>query len=63
MQTQQKTDSDFVLSISGAVTAATGQPLVAPTFRDRADAGQRLAKMLTQYDGAQNVIVLALPRE
>jgi len=31
-------------------------------FRDRADAGQRLAVQLAQYGGRDDVIVLALPR-
>src|SRR3954453_5075742 len=31
-------------------------------FRDRHDAGQRLASALQQYSGREDVIVLALPR-
>ena len=31
-------------------------------FRDRTDAGQRLAALLTEYAGRKDVIVLGLPR-
>ena len=31
-------------------------------FRDRADAGQRLAKRLAAYAGHPDVVILALPR-
>ncbi|MEY2535887.1 MAG: putative phosphoribosyl transferase, partial [bacterium] len=31
-------------------------------FRDRADAGRRLAERLREYAGRDDVIVLALPR-
>ncbi|HEX5724218.1 MAG TPA: phosphoribosyltransferase [Longimicrobiaceae bacterium] len=38
------------------------QPEVATRFRDRADAGQRLARELSRYAGRPDVVVLALPR-
>lgn len=33
-----------------------------PRFRDRRDAGRRLASLLSQYAGREDLIVLALPR-
>ncbi len=33
-----------------------------PRFRDRADAGRRLAELLTDYAGRDDVVVLGLPR-
>ncbi len=41
------------------IVAVTEQPV---PFRDRADAGRRLARLLSAYAGKPGVIVLALPR-
>src|ERR1700687_2615234 len=41
------------------IVAVTDPPI---PFRDRADAGRRLARKLATYAGKQGVIVLALPR-
>src|ERR1043165_3301821 len=37
-------------------------PLVSARFRDRREAGQRLATLLTPYAKRDDVVVLALPR-
>lgn len=39
-----------------------GHPLLHPKFRDRAEAGRQLAAELDEYEGGDNVVVLALPR-
>src|SRR5688500_14237622 len=39
-----------------------GRCLMKPSFRDRHDAGRKLATLLTRYANDPRVIVLALPR-
>jgi putative phosphoribosyl transferase len=50
----------------GVMTSRSGREIMNDTavipFQDRQDAGQQLAKRLTQYAGRPDVIVLGLPR-
>ena len=47
---------------TGAPCACTGEHMMVARFRDRHDAGQRLAERLSAYAGGDDVVVLALPR-
>jgi putative phosphoribosyl transferase len=51
-----------VSAVNSCVAVQPRSPGVPPYFRDRADAGRRLAAVLSDYSDRPDVLILALPR-